>query len=78
LAADAGLKAGSSTLLTLHPSFARNTVIFPPVAARIAGPFEFMGKLIKCLSWLRGSALKDDFRGMAFGTADCNLVEFLK
>jgi hypothetical protein len=48
----------------------------PLVVARIAGPFEFTGGLIHCLVRLRGSALKDDFRGMAFGTANQNLVEF--
>src|SRR5713101_3752178 len=46
------------------------------MSARIAGPFEFTGGLIHCLSRLRGSALKDDFRGMAIGTAHRKLVDF--
>src|ERR1019366_694131 len=74
-------KAGTSWLCPLgfgHGSFLfRDAVVFPLLAARIAGPFVFLGRLIRRHCRRGSETLKDDFRGMAFGTADRKLVEFL-
>src|SRR5216683_6232514 len=54
----------------------RDAVVFPMVAARIAGPFVFLGRVIRCNYQRRGPTLKDDFLGMALGTADNKLARF--
>src|SRR6202453_1639658 len=54
----------------------RNAVILPLVATGIASPFVFFGRLLRRIFRRRGSTLKDDFRGMAFRTADRKLLEF--
>src|ERR1039458_6902116 len=67
-----------SLLGLAHGSFLfRDAVVFPLLAARIAGPFVFLGRLIRRHCRRRVETLKNDFLGMAFGTADRKLVEFL-
>src|SRR5450759_4137443 len=58
-------------------SLFRDAVVFPLVAARIAGPFVLLGRLIRRHCRRRGETFKDDFRGMAFGTVDRKLVDLL-
>ena len=47
-----------------------DSIVFPLVAAGIAAPLVFLGRVIRCNNQRGGPALKHDLLGIAFGAAD--------